>query len=47
MDGSSESNVAGSDVGPWGTLDHAIEEVRRLRPGWWQFNRFRLTFEPF
>ena len=31
-DGSSASNVDGSDVGPWRTLDHAVEEIRRLRP---------------
>ena len=31
-DGTSEANVDGSDVGPWRTLNHAIEEVRRLRP---------------
>ena len=31
-DGTSEINVDGSDVGPWRTLNHAVEEVRRLRP---------------
>ena len=31
-DGTSESNVDGSDVGPWRTLNHAIEEVRQVRP---------------
>ena len=31
-DGTSETNVDGSDVGPWRTLNHAIEEVRILRP---------------
>ena len=31
-DGTSETNVDGSDVGPWRTLNHAIEEIRKLRP---------------
>ena len=31
-DGSSASNVDGTDVGPWRTLNHAVEEVRLLRP---------------
>ena len=31
-DGSSASNVDGSDVGPWRTLNHAVEEARQLRP---------------
>ena len=31
-DGTSESNVDGSDVGPWQTLNHAVEEVRKARP---------------
>ena len=31
-DGTSEANVDGSDVGPWRTLNHAIEEIRKLRP---------------
>lgn len=31
-DGTSESNVAGSDVGPWKTLGHAIQEIRKIRP---------------
>ena len=31
-DGTSETNVDGSDVGPWKTLHHAVEEIRRLRP---------------
>ena len=31
-DGSAASNVDGSDVGPWQTLNHAIEELRRIRP---------------
>ena len=31
-DGTAESNVDGSDVGPWQTLNHAIEELRRIRP---------------
>ena len=31
-DGTSETNVDGSDVGPWKTLSHAIEEIRKIRP---------------
>ena len=31
-DGTAESNVDGSDVGPWQTLNHAIEELRKIRP---------------
>ena len=31
-DGSSETNVDGSNVGPWRTLGHAIEEIRKIRP---------------
>ena len=31
-DGTSETNVDGSDVGPWKTLNHAIEEIRKIRP---------------
>ena len=31
-DGTSESNVDGSDNGPWKTLDHAIREIRKIRP---------------
>ena len=31
-DGTSETNIAGSDVGPWKTLSHAIEEIRKIRP---------------
>ena len=27
-DGTSETNVDGSDVGPWRTLHHAVEEIR-------------------
>ena len=31
-DGSSETNIDGFDVGPWKTLNHAIEEIRKIRP---------------
>ena len=31
-DGTAESNVAGSDVGPWKTMHHAIDEIRLMRP---------------
>ena len=31
-DGTAESNIDGSDVGPWQTLNHAIDELRRIRP---------------
>ena len=31
-DGTSETNVDGSDVGPWKTLHHAVEEIRQMRP---------------
>ena len=31
-DGTSEINIDGSDVGPWRTLNHAIEEIRKIRP---------------
>ena len=31
-DGTSETNIDGSDVGPWRTLNHAIEEIRKIRP---------------
>ena len=31
-DGTSETNVDGSDVGPWRTLSHAIHQVRQIRP---------------
>ena len=31
-DGTSETNVDGSDVGPWQTLNHAFEELRTIRP---------------
>ena len=31
-DGTSETNVDGSDVGPWKTLNHAIKEIRKVRP---------------
>ena len=31
-DGTSETNIDGSDVGPWRTLNHAIDEIRKIRP---------------
>ena len=31
-DGTSESNIDGSDVGPWQTLNHAMDELRQIRP---------------
>ena len=31
-DGTSESNIDGSDVGPWQTLNHAFDELRQIRP---------------
>ena len=31
-DGTSETNVDGSDVGPWLTLNHALDELRQIRP---------------
>ena len=31
-DGTSEINIDGSDVGPWRTLHHAIDEIRKIRP---------------
>ena len=30
-DGSAEANVDGSDVGPWKTLNHAVDEIRKAR----------------
>ena len=30
-DGTSDTNVDGSDVGPWLTLNHAMEELRQIR----------------
>ena len=30
-DGSAEANVDGSDVGPWKTLNHAVNEIRKAR----------------
>ena len=30
-DGSAESNIDGSDVGPWRTLNHAVDEIRKAR----------------
>ena len=30
-DGSAETNVDGSDVGPWKTLNHAVDEIRKAR----------------
>ena len=31
-DGTSETNVDGTNVGPWKTLNHAVEEIRKIRP---------------
>ena len=31
-DGTSESHVEGTDVGPWQSLKHAVEEIRKVRP---------------
>ena len=31
-DGTSESHVEGTDVGPWQTLNHAVQEIRKVRP---------------
>ena len=31
-DGTSDSHVEGTNVGPWQTLNHAVDEMRKVRP---------------